>query len=139
IRWAGAAACAAALGVPPAAASSHREAPLIAEDPAADSTDLYVFRSPANDPGAVPNSLTIIANYWPMEEPGGGPNWPRFSDNVLYEIKIDNDGDAKEDVVYQFRFYTEYRKPASFLLARGPVTANVDSYLQVIQRYTVTR
>src|SRR5262245_9125473 len=81
-------------------ASSHREAPAIADDPAADATDLYVFRSPTEDSTAA-DTLTIIANYWPMEEPGGGPNFPRFSQEVLYEVKIDNDGDAREDINYQ--------------------------------------
>lgn len=124
-----------------AQASSHRDAPLLSEDPAADATDLYAFRTPQNatDLALAPNSLVIIANYWPMEEPGGGPNWPRFSDGVLYEIKIDNTGDAIEDVTYQFRFRTEYLKPDSILLASDPITARDAAALQVRQRYSVTR
>src|SRR5262249_7896415 len=122
--------------------------PLIAEDPAADGTDLYAFRTPANasDYSTLGNdqTLVIVANYWPLEEPGGGPNFPRFSDGVLYEIKIDNDGDAVEDITYQFRFRTEYVNPASFLLASvgattGPITELNDPKLQVRQHYTVTR
>lgn len=129
------------VAVPASHASSHREAPLISEDPAADATDLYAFRTPQNasDGGVLPNSLIIIANYWPMQEPGSGPNWPRFSDGVLYEIKIDNDGDAIEDITYQFRFRTEYLKPDSVLLASAPVAARDAAALQVRQRYTVTR
>lgn len=124
-----------------AQASSHRDAPLIAEDPAADATDLYAFRTPlaATDLGIAPASLVIIANYWPLQEPGGGPNWPRFSDGVLYEIKIDNTGDAIEDITYQFRFRTEYLKRDSGLLASDPVTASDAAALQVRQRYSVTR
>ncbi|MEO6579252.1 MAG: DUF4331 family protein, partial [Candidatus Limnocylindria bacterium] len=78
--------------------SSHREAPLIAKDPTADNTDLYAFvnrddpATPENDA----NSVTIIANFIPLEEPAGGPNFHNFDDNVLYEIKIDNNGDAVE-------------------------------------------
>lgn len=145
ITWA--AGLAAAFGLyadaslPSAHASSHREAPLIAEDPAADATDLYAFLTPstASDATVVPNSLVVIANYWPLEEPGGGPNWPRFSDQVLYEIKVDNDGDAIEDITYQFRFKTQYVNPGSFLLAGGPVAAPNSQNLQVRQSYTVTR
>lgn len=133
----------AGLGPKDARASSHREAPLIAEDPAADATDLYAFRTPssATDYGSFGNNNTvvIVANYWPLEEPGGGPNWPRFSDGVLYEIKIDNDGDAVEDITYQFRFRTEYLNPGTFLLAGGPVAAPGDQNLYVRQHYTVTR
>src|SRR5215203_2467027 len=66
-------------------ASSHREAPLILGDPAADNTDLYAFRSPDN-----PNKVTIIANFIPFQLPQGGPNFYHFSENVRYEIHIDN-------------------------------------------------
>lgn len=145
ITWAAGLAAAFGLyanaGLPAAHASSHREAPLIAEDPAADATDLYAFLTPstASDVSVVPGSLVLIANYWPLEEPGGGPNWPRFSDQVLYEIKVDNDGDAVEDITYQFRFKTQYVNPGSFLLAAGKVTAANSQNLQVRQSYSVTR
>jgi hypothetical protein len=79
--------------------SSHREAPEIFKDPVADNIDLYAFVD-LNDSSKV----TILANYIPLEEPAGGPNFYQFGDDVLYEIKIDNDGDAVADVVYQFRF-----------------------------------
>src|SRR5678815_5156690 len=65
--------------------SSHREAPLIANDPLADNTDLYAFRSPDN-----PNKVTIIANYVPLQLPSGGPNYNQFGEDIRYEIHIDN-------------------------------------------------
>ena len=79
--------------------SSHREAPEISKDPVADSTDVYAFVSPDH-----PNSVTLIANYIPLEGPAGGPNFYSFGDDVLYEIHVDNDGDGQADVTYQFRF-----------------------------------
>jgi len=82
----------AAAGLMPLKASSHREAPLISADPLADNTDLYAFVSPAT-----PDKVTIIANFIPLEAPYGGPNFYKFDDNVLYEIKIDNNGDAKRE------------------------------------------
>src|SRR5438128_12034708 len=83
-------------------ASSHREAPLISQDPMADNTDLYAFVSPDQ-----PNTVTIVANYIPLESPAGGPNFPAFDDNVLYAIHVDNNGAAKEDLKYEFRFTTQ--------------------------------
>ena len=83
----------------PAESSSHREAPLIAEDPSADTTDLYAFRSPD-----APGYLTVIANWIPAEDPAAGPNWYRFSERARYSIKVDRNGDAKPDVTYRFRF-----------------------------------
>jgi hypothetical protein len=80
-------------------ASSHREAPLIAEDPSADTTDLYAFRSPD-----APNHLTVIANWIPAQDPAAGPNWYRFSERARYSIKIDRNGDSKADLTYRFRF-----------------------------------
>ena len=76
-----------------ASASSHSEAPLISQDPRADNTDLYAFVSPEDT-----NTVTIIANYIPLESPASGPNFPSFDDSVLYEIKIDNDGDGDDDL-----------------------------------------
>jgi hypothetical protein len=82
-------------------ASSHREAPAIADDPAADNTDLYAFRSPDS-----PDTITIISNVIPGEDPAAGPNWYRFSawPNARYNVYIDRDGDARADVTYRFRF-----------------------------------
>ena len=88
-----------ALGPEPGQASSHREAPLIAEDPSADTTDLYAFRSLD-----APNHLTVIANWIPAEDPAAGPNWYRFSERARYAIHVDRGGDGKADVSYRFRF-----------------------------------
>jgi hypothetical protein len=95
------AALAAAVGSGPDAgiASSHREAPLIAEDPSADNTDLYAFRSPDK-----PNTVTIVANWIPGEDPAAGPNYWTFSPSAKYKINIDRTGDARPDIVYEFRF-----------------------------------
>src|SRR5688572_26144624 len=84
---------------PFAGASSHREAPAISRDPVADNNDVYVFRSPDK-----PDTVTIIATYIPLEEPAGGPNFNEFGEDVLYALNIDNNGDGKEDISYQFRF-----------------------------------
>jgi hypothetical protein len=120
-------------------ASSHREAPLISEDPAADSTDVYMFLSPTED-HAASGTVTIVANYIPLEEPGGGPNFYRPSDDVLYEVHIDNDGDAVSDIDYQLRFKTRFLAPnASFLYNKGPISSPTDPNLLVQQSYTLTR
>ena len=115
-------------------ASSHKEAPLIKQDPTADATDLYVFRT-----ADAPTTVTMVANYVPLQEPAGGPNFDSFSDNVVYEIHIDNNGDAKEDITYQFRFRTEYRNQQTFLYNTGPVTTLDDADLNARQFYSVTR
>ena len=92
---------AAVVGSGPSAgtASSHREAPLIAEDPSADNTDLYAFRSPDK-----PNTVTIVSNWIPGEDPAAGPNYYTFSPSAKYKINIDRTGDARPDIVYEFRF-----------------------------------
>jgi hypothetical protein len=115
-------------------ASSHREAPLITEDPTMDNTDVYVFRSPD-----APDTITIIANFIPLEEPANGPNFYNFSPAGVYEIHIDNNGDAKEDITYQFQFRTDVRNPATFLYNTGPVLTLDDADLNVRQFYTVNR
>ncbi|MET0145361.1 MAG: DUF4331 domain-containing protein [Ilumatobacteraceae bacterium] len=101
--------------------SSHREAPEISKDPVADSTDTYAFVSPDR-----PDTITIITNYIPLEDPAGGPNFFEFGDDVLYEINVDNDGDGKADVQYQFTFKTTVVDPDSFLYNTGPI-ASIDS------------
>jgi hypothetical protein len=115
-------------------ASSHREAPVISEDPTADNTDVYAFVSPDR-----PDSVTIVANYIPLEEPAGGPNFAKFGDDVLYELNVDSDGDAAEDVTYQFRFRTHVRNPNTFLYNTGPITSLTDEDWNVRQTYSVTR
>jgi hypothetical protein len=89
------------LAVPLAFASSHREAPYISGQPKLDATDLYMFRS--YEAGRQ-NFVTILANYIPFQDPQGGPNFHMFSPEGLYEIHIDNNGDAVEDITFQFRF-----------------------------------
>ncbi|HEX8659600.1 MAG TPA: DUF4331 domain-containing protein, partial [Hymenobacter sp.] len=100
-------------------ASSHREAPLIADDPLADNTDLYAFRSPdspANDGAA---SVTIIANYIPLELPQGGPNYNTFGENVRYEIHVKNNAaTAGDDITYRFTFSRTNEDPSTFFNIR---------------------
>ena len=114
--------------------SSHREAPEISKDPVADNTDVYAFVDPNDN-----TKVTIIANYIPFEEPAGGPNFFQFGDDVLYEIKIDNDGDARADVIYQFRFKTTNTNPETFLYNTGPITSLTGSAWNLRQTYSVTR
>lgn len=100
-------------------ASSHREAPLISNDPLADNTDLYAFRSPDD-----PNTVTIIANYIPLEVPEGGPNYHTFGENIRYEIHIKNQtsvgplGSAKDDITYRFTFDQVNEDPTTFFNIR---------------------
>ncbi|MCB0643083.1 MAG: DUF4331 domain-containing protein, partial [Phaeodactylibacter sp.] len=95
-------------------ASSHREAPLIANDPLADNTDLYAFRSPDD-----PNTITIIANYIPAELPFGGPNYNTFGENIRYEIHIDNDVTIPGDeIIYRFTFTRTNEDPTTFFNIR---------------------
>ena len=120
-------------------ASSHREAPLIAGDPGADNTDLYAFVSPDN-----PNTLTIIANYIPLEEPAGGPNFFPFDPDVRYEIHVDNNGDGVPNTSYTFRFKTSAKTKnfagiPTFLYNDGPVTSLTDPNLLVSQTYVVQK
>src|ERR1700747_626413 len=97
---------------PIALAASHREAPLIALDPAADNTDTYAFRSWQD-----PSKVVFIMNVIPGQDPAQGPHYFNFDDEVLYTINVDNDQDGKaEDVVYEFRFKTETRPILGSLL-----------------------
>jgi len=100
-------------------ASSHREAPLIADDPLADNTDLYVFRSPdapANDASA---TATIIANYIPFELPQGGPNFNSFGENIRYEIHVKNNpATTGDDITYRFTFTRTNQAPTTFFRVR---------------------
>ena len=117
----------------PGKASSHREAPLISQDPTADNTDLYAFVSPDK-----PDTVTILANYIPLEQPAGGPNFPAFDDTVLYEIHVENSGDGQEDLTYQFRFKTQTRNKDSFLYNTGPISSVTDPNWNRPQTYSVT-
>jgi hypothetical protein len=114
--------------------SSHREAPQISKDPVADSTDLYAFVSPAK-----PDTVTIIANYIPLEGPAAGPNFFEFGDDVVYEIKIDNDGDGAADITYRFSFTSEVTVPGTFLYNVGPIETLNSKYWNRKQFYSVER
>ena len=112
--------------------SSHREAPGVLCDPCADNTDTYCWRTPGD-------TVTIITNYIPGQLPAGGPNFYEFGDDVLYEIYVDNDGDGKPDITYQFRFETRNTNPNTFLYNTGPITALDSQTLNRRQRFTVTK
>src|SRR6476661_1754101 len=129
------AALAAALGaVAIGAGSSHREAPLTSLDPTADNTDVYAYV--AND---AQDAVTLVANWVPFEDPAGGPNFYRFDDRAHYYINVDNTGDGKPDIRYQFKFKTTIGNPNSFLYALPGVSSINDSKLNVKQSYTLTR
>ncbi len=115
-------------------ASSHREAPLIARDPFADNTDVYAFISPDR-----PDSVTLIANYIPLEWPESGPNFFEFDENVLYEIHVDNVGDARSHITFQFEFDTRTRNPNTFLYNTGPITSLDDPDWNKPQSFTLTQ
>jgi len=129
-----AAVLAAAIAVPLGFGSSHREAPNIALDPAADNTDVYAYT--AND---APKALTIAADWIPGQVPANGPNFFRFDDRANYYVNIDNTGDGVADIRYQFRFKTDVRNPNSFLYA-GPGTEDFDDPgLNVVQHYDLVK
>ncbi|MBC8058083.1 MAG: DUF4331 domain-containing protein [Rhizobiales bacterium] len=95
-----------AMGTLPAQASSHREAPSIATVPKVDGTDFYLFAS--YESGRA-DYVTLIANYQPLQDAYGGPNYFKMDPNALYEIHIDNNGDAKEDLTFQFKFQNAFK------------------------------
>ena len=99
--------------------SSHREAPEISKDPVADNTDVYAFVSPDR-----PDTVTLIANFIPLQKPDGGPNFYEFGDDVLYEIHISNTGNGPADIIYQFRFHTKIRNTKTFLYNTGPINTH---------------
>jgi Domain of unknown function (DUF4331) len=114
--------------------SSHKEAPAISNDPVADNTDVYAFVSPDR-----PDTVTLIANFSPLEDPAGGPNFDEFGDDVLYEIHIDNNGDAQPDITYQFRFRTVNTIPDTFLYNVGTIESIDSKNWNRRQFATVTR
>ena len=107
------------LAPPPSEASSHREAPLIADDPLADNTDVYAFRSPDD-----PSTVTIVANYIPLQLPEGGPNYNHFGEDIRYEIHVKNQtsvgalGTATDDITYRFTFTRANGDPSTFFNIR---------------------
>lgn len=138
-----AAALVAVAGAAPA--SSHREAPFITEQPKVDGTDFYLFRS--YEPGRE-GFVTLIANYLPLQDAYGGPNYFFMDPDALYEIHLDNDGDAAEDLSFQFRFTNTFRHlaidtgaaaPVTVPLRNiGPISAGSTAALNVEESYTVT-
>ena len=144
------------LGPGTSSASSHREAPYVANDPAIDNTDLYAFASPDDA-----TTATIIANWSPFQDPSGGPNFYPWATDAAYDVNIDNNGDAKPDITYRWTFknvdtrgtvdhgdktdhtagghaITGNGVGGSFLGNDGPVTTLTDSNLLFRQTYTLT-
>ncbi|HVF76420.1 MAG TPA: DUF4331 domain-containing protein [Acidimicrobiales bacterium] len=118
----------------PASGASHREAPLTAADPQIDATDLYAFVSPdAQD------TVTLVSNWIPFQEPAGGPNFYLWGEGVQYDINIDNNGDAKADIVYRWTFKTNVKNKDTFLYNVGPVTSLKDDTLNIVQTYNLER
>src|ERR671929_1707241 len=113
-----AALAAGSLAVTMSPGSSHREAPKILADPTADNTDVYAFTAPD-----APGSLTVVADWIPLEEPAGGPYFGKLDPNARYYVKIDNTGDGREDVAYRWQFKQRFRDPSSFLYAKPGVTS----------------
>jgi len=124
----------AAGSTPSVQASSHREAPLISQDPVADNTDVYMFRDVAD-----PTKVNIVANYIGLEQPASGPRFVRFGDDVLYEIHIDNNGDVRDDITYQFRFRTMLTNPNTGLYNTNRIDPNTYSNRSESQVYSVRR
>jgi hypothetical protein len=134
-----------------AIASSHREAPFITTSPKVDGTDFYMFRSyegvAADGTGGRSDYVTMIANYQPLQGPYGGPNYFSMDPNALYEIHIDNNGDAREDITFQFRFKNNLKgTPLSIgntsvpipLIQSGGVSAVNDANLNLAETYSLT-
>ncbi len=118
----------------PAMASSHREAPAISQDPQADNTDVYAFRDVTD-----PTMLNIQANFIGLEDPNGGPNFVRFSDDVQYSIHVDSNGDVARDITYNFRFRTTIVNPNTFLYNTNQITSPTDPDLSIRQTYSVEK
>jgi hypothetical protein len=127
----------------PASASSHKEAPYITGAPKVDGTDFYMFRSYES---GRQDYVTLLANYIPFQDPQGGPNFNQFDQNALYEIHIDNNGDAKEDITFQFRFKNTFKpgplpigdkQVEASLINLGPITGVDPAVLKVRESYTI--
>jgi hypothetical protein len=124
----------AGLGPTPGGASSHREAPLTAADPQVDNTDVYAFVSPDKT-----GTVTLISSWLPFQEPAGGPNFYAWSPDTQYDIRIDNDGDAKADLLFRWVFDNHYRNPNTFLYNTGEVTGLDDPELNFYQTYDLRK
>ena len=143
-------ACLLVVAAGSAMASSHREAPSITASPKVDGTDFYMFRSyegvAANGSGGRSDYVTLLANYQPLQAPYGGPNYFQLDPNALYEIHIDNNGNAVEDITFQFRFKNALKSiPLTIgassvaipLIQAGAVSNLNDANLNVNETYTV--
>ncbi|MEU9574165.1 DUF4331 domain-containing protein [Streptomyces massasporeus] len=119
-----------ALAPEEASASSHREAPLISGTPQYDNTDVYAFVSPDK-----PDTTTIVANWIPFEEPAGGPNFFPFAEDAQYDLRIDSNGDAQEDLLFRYTFKTHVKNDKTFLYNTGPVESLDDPDLNITQTY----
>jgi hypothetical protein len=121
---------------PSVIASSHREAPSISKDPSADNTDVYAFVSQDKS-----DSVTLVANYIPAEQPSGGPNFYEWDPSVLYEIHVHNGNGTNDEITYQFRFKTQVLNPDTFLYNTGPISFTGGKYVNWNrpQTYSVTR
>ncbi len=133
-----------ATSVAPVFAASHREAPLISADAAADHTDVFAWvdgpvRTSSLASAGQENRVNLVVNVSPMQDPAGGPNFWGFDPKVKYDIKIDNDGDGYPDVTYTFRFTTHVRNNGTFLSNTGQVTSPNDKDLNVYQTYDLTK
>ncbi|MER6142632.1 DUF4331 domain-containing protein [Streptomyces sparsogenes] len=122
----------AALGPGAAEASSHREAPLISGQPEYDTTDVYAFVSPDKA-----DTTTLVANFLPFQDPSGGPNFYKFAEDAQYDLRVDNDGDAREDLIYRWTFKDHVRNEDTFLYNTGPVTSLDDHDLNFFQTYDI--
>ena len=143
-------ACLLVVAAGSAMASSHREAPFITTSPKVDGTDFYMFRSyegiDANGNGGRADYVTLLANYQPLQAPYGGPNYFQMDPNALYEIHIDNVGDGKEHLTFQFRFKNALKSialpigsanVAIPLIQAGAVSSLNDANLNVNETYTI--
>ena len=145
-RWSVAAL--ALLAASAALASSHREAPFVTQHPKVDGTDFYMFRS--YEPGRS-DYVTIVADYIPLQDAYGGPNFFFMDQEALYEIHIDNDGDGREDITFQFQFRNRLKDIALDIgpagdkrhvsvpvINVGPLGVGNTGALNIDQTYTVT-
>ncbi|MGI8756473.1 MAG: DUF4331 family protein, partial [Acidimicrobiales bacterium] len=114
----------------PAFASSHREAPVTAGDPSIDGTDTYAFVSPDK-----PDSVTVLGNFIPFQDPPGGPNFYPFANEARYNINIDTDGDAVPNLTYRYTFTGGFQDKSTFLYNTGPVKTLDDATLNYKQNY----
>ena len=116
----------------PVSASSHREAPLTAQEQFSDNTDTYVFISPTDE-----NKIVLVASWIPFELPEGGPNYYEWGKGMLYDINVDNNGDAVPDFTYTLDSKKMLQNPATFLYNTGPIGPNGENWNEQ-QVYSIT-